>query len=59
MDKFSHQARYVTAVVLKIHFLKDLSIRYWNCPNCGMTNIDRDVNAAQNIKHEGLRLLLA
>ena len=37
--------------------LKDLTIRYWNCPNCGITNIDRDVNAAKNIKQEGLRLL--
>ena len=37
--------------------LKDLAIRYWNCPNCRVTNIDRDANAAKNIKQEGLRLL--
>lgn len=35
---------------------KDLSVRYWTCPNCGVYH-DRDENAANNILTEGKRIV--
>ncbi|WP_261894502.1 RNA-guided endonuclease InsQ/TnpB family protein [Vibrio cyclitrophicus] len=31
-----------------------LSVRKWDCPSCGTTDIDRDLNAALNIRDKGL-----
>jgi len=35
-----------------------LSVRSWACSSCGSVH-DRDLNAATNIKDEGIRILLA
>ena len=40
----------------KTPIIKDLSARYWTCPNCG-TYHDRDENAANNILFEGKRIV--
>lgn len=40
------------------HTLLSLNDREWICPNCGGKH-DRDLNAAQNIKEEGKRILLS
>ena len=37
--------------------IKDLSIRKWECPECKAFH-DRDINAARNIKQEGIRKML-
>ena len=37
--------------------VKDLSIRKWTCPECGLIH-DRDINASINIMFEGLKIYM-
>ena len=37
--------------------LKDLSVRKWACPKCGMIH-DRDINASKNLMFEGLKIYM-
>ena len=36
--------------------IKDLRVRKWTCPTCGMDH-DRDINAAKNILRKGIEIL--
>ncbi|MGR5465361.1 RNA-guided endonuclease TnpB family protein [Photobacterium damselae] len=36
-----------------------LSVRKWDCPSCGTTDIDRDLNAALNLRDKGILELKA
>ena len=37
--------------------VKDLSVRKWICPRCGLIH-DRDINASENIMFEGLKIYM-
>ena len=55
VDRFFPSSKTCSSCYRKVSELP-LNIRSWQCPNCG-ANHDRDINAATNIRDEGLRIL--
>jgi putative transposase len=58
IDRYYPSSQLCNVCGYKNEEVKDLSIRIWECPECGSKH-NRDVNAAINIRNEGLRLLSA
>lgn len=56
IDRFYPSSQICSSCGCRWSGTKDLSVREWTCPDCGVTH-DRDINAATNILNEGLRVL--
>lgn len=58
IDRFYASSQLCSKCEYKNADTKNLSVRAWDCPECGAHH-DRDVNAAVNIRNEGMRIALA
>lgn len=56
VDRFFASSQTCNVCGCKNTATKNLSIRAWDCPECGAHH-DRDVNAAINIRNEGMRIV--
>ena len=57
VDAFFPSSQICTRCGYKNPITKNLNIRKYTCPNCGIT-LDRDYNAAENIMFEGLNMYM-
>ena len=57
IDRFYPSSKIHNSCLFQIDSLT-LDVRFWDCPNCNTKRINRDRNAACNIRDEGLRILM-